>query len=209
MARRPVNRLFQTNEFRVLVLDQRRDEFNDHIAFFVKKHPNREMGRRVTFTREKSSLLKAAAADAKLELMNISESEDVNLGHEISKGFALNGALFEPDNHNDGSAAQEKISPGVSYQTTSLSHAKVSTNMFHLIPKEISLQILKYLNVKDLSQFIKTSRFSRALGYDNFLWKNICFRVWFKPEYILVQLEKSSGALRLWYNWNAHQRVLH
>lgn len=69
------------------------------------------------------------------------------------------------------------------------------------LPKELLLQALKYLPIKDICSFAQSSRYSRLISYDNLLWKTICHRVWHDPSFMFVDIASARLSLRLWYNW--------
>ena len=144
--RRLINRLFQSNEYR-LYEPGREVNIQDHnISFYMKRHPNREMGTKVTFTREKILMLREAAAQAHLELMDI-------------PGHRFNSAPPETLDTLIPTTSQTSLQNVEQEPSEACVHKNCI--LFNILPKEIIFRILKELNVVEMTQFVKTCRFGQ------------------------------------------------
>ena len=178
MSSHPVpSRLFQCNIYRLYIPEEETvDITQDHIVCYKKRHPNRQMGRQITFLKKKNVLLKAAAV--KVHLRDNNYEDPVNTYRPVY----TTQSHYDRKNNN-------------------------KTSIIEVLPKEILLQIFQHLDVKYITNFAKTSRYSRIIAYDNLLWKYISIKTWCNPYFMLVDLNPICCSLRLWYNENSNKRM--
>lgn len=80
--RRLMNRLFQSNEFREYTPYTELDTSEDFLTYYMKRHPNPELGRNATYIKEKSCLIREAAHKACLGWMDFD-------GDALSPGISI------------------------------------------------------------------------------------------------------------------------
>ena len=65
-------------------------------------------------------------------------------------------------------------------------HKKVSTFQFEDLPVEISIKVMRYLDITDLVRFTRVPKRIRALGQDESLWQKVDL-IWKRVSYSFVQ----------------------